>query len=291
MTKGILLAGGTGTRLHPLTLAASKQLLPVYDKPMIYYPLTVLMLADIREILVITTEREQPSFVHLLGDGSQWGIELSYAVQDEPKGIAEAFVIGENFLDGDSCGLVLGDNLFHGQGLSSLVRAAARLETGAQIFAKEVQDPERYGVVSFDEHGSATSIEEKPEQPRSTWAVSGLYFYDAEVVEIAKGITPSARGELEITAVNDVYLRRGDLGVVRMGRGVAWLDTGTFQSLVEASEFVRVLQTRQRLMIGSPEDVAYDMGFIDVEQLRTLAEPLMKSGYGARLLEIADRGR
>lgn len=290
MTKGIILAGGTGSRLHPLTMAASKQLLPVYDKPMIYYPLSVLMLAGIKEILVITTPVDRPAFERLLGDGTQWGIELSYATQAEPNGIAEAFLIGEEFIDGQSCALILGDNLFYGGGLHEQLMNAAQLAPGARVFAKEVQDPERYGVVAFDESGRVTSIEEKPEQPKSTWAVTGIYFYDSDVVDIAKSITPSARGELEITAVNQAYLERGDLHVMQMGRGLAWLDTGTFASLVEAGEFVRVLETRQRLKIGSPEDVAYEMGFISALQLKELAIPLLQSGYGQVLLERAERG-
>ena len=290
MTKGIILAGGTGSRLHPLTMAASKQLLPVYDKPMIYYPLSVLMLAGIKEILVITTPVDRLAFERLLGDGSQWGIDLSYATQAEPNGIAEAFLIGEEFINGQSCALILGDNLFYGGGLREQLMNAAATATGAHVFAKEVHDPERYGVVAFDKSGRAASIEEKPEQPKSTWAVTGIYFYDCDVVEIAKSITPSARSELEITAVNQAYLERGDLHVVQMGRGLAWLDTGTFASLVEASEFVRVLETRQRLKIGSPEDVAYEMGFISASQLKELAIPLLKSGYGQVLLERAEQG-
>ena len=290
MTKGIILAGGTGSRLHPLTMAASKQLLPVYDKPMIYYPLSVLMLAGIKEILVITTPVDRPAFERLLGDGSQWGIKLSYATQAEPNGIAEAFLIGEDFIDGQSCALILGDNLFYGGGLHEQLMSAAQPAPGARVFAKEVHDPERYGVVAFDESGRVTSIEEKPEQPKSTWAVTGIYFYDSDVVDIAKSITPSARGELEITAVNQAYLERGDLHVMQMGRGLAWLDTGTFASLVEAGEFVRVLETRQRLKIGSPEDVAYEMGFISALQLKELATPLLQSGYGQVLLERAERG-
>ena len=290
MQKGIILAGGTGSRLHPLTLGASKQLLPVYDKPMIYYPLSVLMLAGLREILIITTPVDRPAFERLLGDGSQWGVELSYATQAEPNGIAEAFIIGEEFLDGDGCALILGDNLFYGGGLHELLLAAAEASSGARVFAKEVPDPERYGVVAFDDDGTATGIEEKPAQPQSTWAVTGLYFFDGDVVDIAKSISPSARGELEITAVNQAYLDRGELRVVQMGRGLAWLDTGTFASLVEASEFVRVLETRQRLKIGSPEDVAYEMGFITAQQLKDLAIPLLKSGYGESLLAQAERG-
>jgi glucose-1-phosphate thymidylyltransferase len=291
MTKGIILAGGTGTRLHPLTLAMSKQLLPVYDKPMAYYPLSVLMLGGLREILIITTPVDKPAFERLLGDGSQWGIELSYATQAEPNGIAQAFLIGEEFLAGEGCSLILGDNLFYGAGMHELLRDAAALTSGARVFAKEVHDPERYGVVSFDEDRRATSIEEKPEHPQSTWAVTGLYFYDSDVVSIARSITPSARGELEITSVNQAYLDRGDLHVVEMGRGLAWLDTGTFGSLVEASEFVRVLESRQRLKIGAPEDVAFEMGYITASELQDLALPLLKSGYGASLLERAERGR
>ena len=290
MQKGIILAGGTGSRLHPLTIGASKQLLPVYDKPMIYYPLSVLMLAGLREILIITTPVDRPAFERLLGDGSQWGVKLLYATQTEPNGIAEAFIIGEEFLDGDGCALILGDNLFYGGGLHELLLDAAEAPSGACVFAKEVLDPERYGVVTFEDDGTATGIEEKPEQPRSTWAVTGLYFFDGDVVDIAKTISPSARGELEITAVNQAYLDRGELRVLQMGRGLAWLDTGTFASLVEASEFVRVLETRQRLKIGSPEDVAYEMGFITAQQLKDLAIPLLKSGYGESLLAQAERG-
>ena len=289
MTKGIVLAGGTGTRLHPLTMAASKQLLPVYDKPMIYYPLSVLMLAGIREILLITTPLDRPAFERLLGSGEQWGIELSYATQAEPNGIAEAFLIGEQFIDGQACALILGDNLFYGGGFHEQLINAAAATSGALVFAKEVNDPTRYGVVDFDETGRALSIEEKPSHPRSNWAVTGLYFYDRDVVEVAKSITPSGRGELEITTVNQAYLERGDLHVVQMGRGQAWLDTGTFASLVEAGEFVRVLETRQRLKIGSPEDVAFENGFFSAAQLRDLAAPLLKSGYGNVLHERAER--
>ncbi len=289
ISKGIILAGGTGTRLHPLTQAISKQLLPVYDKPMVYYPLSVLMLAGIRDILIITTAVEQAASQRLLGDGSQWGINLTYATQDQPNGIGEAFLIGEEFLDGQGCCLILGDNLFYGSGMSDLLTSATRLGSGAAVFAKEVHDPERYGVVAFDDQGHATSIEEKPSRPKSTWAVTGLYFYDGDVVDIAKSAKPSARGELEITAINQEYLDRGGLRVIQMGRGYAWLDTGTFASLVEASEFVRVLETRQRLKIGSPEEVAFEMEFIDAQQLRVLASALLGSGYGAGLLELADR--
>ncbi len=289
MTKGIVLAGGTGSRLHPLTQAVSKQLLPVYDKPMVYYPLSVLMLAGIREILLITTRKDRPIFERLLGDGAKWGLELSYAVQDEPNGIAEAFLIGEDFLQGQPCALILGDNLFYGNGLTGLLAQGTNLDTGAVILAKQMPDPERFGIVTFDEDRIATSIEEKPENPQSSWAVTGLYFYDSDVVEIAKSTEPSARGELEITAVNETYLKRGDLRVLEMGRGFAWLDTGTFASLVDASEFVRVLETQQRLKIGAPEGVAFHMGYIDADQLRALARPLLKSGYGQGLMELADQ--
>ena len=290
MTKGIILAGGTGSRLHPLTMAASKQLLPVYDKPMIYYPLSVLMLAGIKEILVITTPVNRPAFERLLGDGTQWGIELSYATQAEPNGIAEAFLIGEEFIDGQSCALILGDNLFYGGGLHEQLMNAAQPAPGARVFAKEVHDPERYGVVAFDESGRVTSIEEKPEQPKSTWAVTGIYFYDSDVVDIAKSITPSARGELEITAVNLAYLERGDLHVVQMGRGLAWLDTGTFASLVEAGEFVRTIQNRQNMQIGCPEEIAYVNGFIGRDDVRRRAALFQKTAYGAYLQRIVDVG-
>jgi glucose-1-phosphate thymidylyltransferase len=286
MTKGIILAGGTGSRLHPLTLATSKQLLPVYDKPMIYYPLTVLLLAGIRDVLVITTPEECASFQRLLGSGNQWGIEISYATQAAPNGIAEAFLIGDKFLGGSACSLILGDNLFHGGGLSHVLQDAAASTRGARVFAQQVRDPERYGVVCFDADGRATTIEEKPRTPKSNWAVTGLYFYDSDVVEIARSVRPSARRELEITSVNQAYLERGDLQVTALSRGFAWLDTGTFDSLVEASEFVRVLQARQRQKIGCPEEVAWRMGFIDTDQMLKLAQPLLKSGYGNYLCEL-----
>lgn len=283
-----MLAGGTGSRLHPLTLATSKQLLPVYDKPMVYYPLSLLMLAGIDEILIITTAEHQPAFRGLLGDGSQWGVTLAYGVQDEPNGIAEALLIAEEFLGGRSCALVLGDNLFHGSGLSELLQKTAAAERGAQVIVQQVKDPERYGVVTFDEHGRATGIAEKPDHPQSPWAITGLYFFDERAAEVAHSLQPSPRGELEITSVIEAYMHWGELEVVRVGRGVAWLDTGTFASMVEASEFVRVLETRQRLTIGSPEEVAFHMGFIDAGQLRALAEPLLKSGYGQALLDLAE---
>jgi glucose-1-phosphate thymidylyltransferase len=288
MVKGIILAGGTGSRLHPLTLAASKQLLPVYDKPMVYYPLTVLMLAGIRDVLVITTPEDRSSFERLLNDGNQWGIRINYATQSAPNGIAEAFLIGEKFLDGDRCALILGDNLFYGGGLSHVLQEAASTESGASVFAQQVRDPERYGVVCFDADGRATSIEEKPRSPKSNWAVTGLYFYDKNVVDVARSVRPSARGELEITSVNQAYLERGALHVVSLSRGYAWLDTGTFDSLVEASEFVRVLQARQRQKIGCPEEVAWRMGFIDTNQLLRLAKPLLKSGYGDYLCDLVN---
>ncbi len=287
--RGIILAGGTGSRLHPVTLAVSKQLLPVYDKPMVYYPLSTLMLAGISEFLVITTPEDRASFERLLGDGSQWGMSISFATQAAPNGIAEAFLIGEAFLDGHPAALILGDNLFYGSGFSAQLQAASRNIDVATVFAQRVSDPERYGVVAFDADGTATSIEEKPETPKSNWAVTGLYFYPSDVIEVAKAVEPSARGELEITTVNTSYLEQGRLTVARLDRGFAWLDTGTFNSMVEASEFVRVIEQRQRVKIGSPEEVAFQMGFIDRDQLRALALPLLKSGYGDSLVDVADR--
>jgi glucose-1-phosphate thymidylyltransferase len=287
--KGIVLAGGSGTRLHPLTLAVSKQLLPIYDKPLVYYPISALMLAGIRDILVITTPDDAAGFQRLLGDGSDYGLRLSYATQAAPNGIAEAFLIGEEFLAGERAALVLGDNLFFGAGFAELLKAAATRETGATVFGYAVSDPERYGVVEFDAGMRALSIEEKPAQPKSRWAVTGLYFYDRDIVPIARAVRPSARGELEITSVNQAYLERGDLHVERMGRGFAWLDTGTHESLLEASHFVQTVEHRQGLKIACLEEIAYHSGWLDREAVRRRGESMSKTGYGRYLLEVAEQ--
>ena len=287
VTKGIILAGGSGTRLYPATKSVSKQLMPVYDKPMIYYPLSTLLLAGIRDILIITTPQDQECFAHLLGTGEQWGIQLSYAVQPSPDGLAQAFIIGKEFIGHDSCALILGDNIFYGYGFSQKLQAAAQQSAGATVFAYWVNDPERYGVVEFNSQGQAVSLAEKPLQPKSNYAVTGLYFYDQNVVELAKSVKPSARGELEITDLNRLYLEQNTLRVETLGRGYAWLDTGTHESLLQASNYIATIQERQGLMVACPEEIAYRMGYISQDKLITLGSVMKKNGYGQYLLKVA----